>query len=542
MSRDRNYLYWLILGGLLFLPGLGSTHLFDWDEINFAECAREMIVSVNYSQMQIAFKPFWEKPPSFIWLQVLSMKMFGINEFAARLPNALIGIVALLLLYFLGKHLYQKRTGLLWAALYAGSYLSFFYFKSGIIDPLYNLTMFLAIVFIALYYNFKHLKYIVWSGLITGIAIMTKGPVAWLIVGLTWFIYLLLDRKVSIKTFGHIILWFTLSLSITSIWFGYESWRNGPWLVTTFIEYQIRLLTTPDAGHGGFLLYHWVILLVGMLPASVYMIAFLLKEKFSRQDSFTKMMMISFWVVLVVFTLVKTKIVHYSSFAYYPITFLAARYITHSNPLHMLNLKRMFRIASAALVIMAIVVIGFIYLASHPDRLITLIKDDFVREALGVQVHWPLWLYFIPIVFILMQAYLNINRLLIDRYAIQSFLNAFYLMLLMITIVPRVEAISQGSYIKMCQEIADKDAILLPYGFKSYAHLFYGNQSPQHCRYTTDELLSGIPAGFDTYFICKKGKETELQTQPGLHLIRQEGGYYLFRLVDAGGHIHDFRE
>jgi 4-amino-4-deoxy-L-arabinose transferase-like glycosyltransferase len=58
------------------------------DEINFAESAREMIVTGDYSKVQINFNPFWEKPPLFIWMQVLSMKIFGINEFAARFPNA----------------------------------------------------------------------------------------------------------------------------------------------------------------------------------------------------------------------------------------------------------------------------------------------------------------------------------------------------------------------------------------------------------------------------------------------------------------------
>ncbi|MEI9934823.1 MAG: hypothetical protein WDM71_08225 [Ferruginibacter sp.] len=32
-----------ILAALLFIPFLGHVHLFDWDEINFAESAREMI-------------------------------------------------------------------------------------------------------------------------------------------------------------------------------------------------------------------------------------------------------------------------------------------------------------------------------------------------------------------------------------------------------------------------------------------------------------------------------------------------------------------
>ena len=49
-----------IAAALFFIPGIGSVHLFDWDEINFAESAREMITSGNYLTVQINFEQFWE--------------------------------------------------------------------------------------------------------------------------------------------------------------------------------------------------------------------------------------------------------------------------------------------------------------------------------------------------------------------------------------------------------------------------------------------------------------------------------------------------
>ena len=48
---------------LLFIPGLGSVHLFDWDEINFAESAREMLVTGDFLTVRVNYEPFWEKPP-----------------------------------------------------------------------------------------------------------------------------------------------------------------------------------------------------------------------------------------------------------------------------------------------------------------------------------------------------------------------------------------------------------------------------------------------------------------------------------------------
>ena len=134
----------VLMAGLLFLPFLGHVHLFDWDEINFAECAREMIVSKDYLLVQIDFKPFWEKPPLFIWMQMLSMQLFGINEYAARFPNALMGNVTLVTLFYVGKKVASERIGMWWCLLYAISWLPHIYFKSGIIDPTFNYFIFLA--------------------------------------------------------------------------------------------------------------------------------------------------------------------------------------------------------------------------------------------------------------------------------------------------------------------------------------------------------------------------------------------------------------
>src|SRR6186997_825968 len=109
-KQSNLYLAIIILSGIFFfIPFLGKVHLFDWDEINFAESAREMIVTGNYSRVMINFQPFWEKPPLFFWLQAASMHVFGITEFAARFPNAVFGIISLLTFYIIGKKLIDER-------------------------------------------------------------------------------------------------------------------------------------------------------------------------------------------------------------------------------------------------------------------------------------------------------------------------------------------------------------------------------------------------------------------------------------------------
>ena len=181
-----------IISALLFIPFLGQVHLFDWDEINFAESAREMIASHDYLTVKINFIPFWEKPPLFIWMQVISMKIFGINEFAARFPNALCGIITLFVLFRTGNKIADKKFAVNWVVLYGGSILPFIYFKSGIIDPWFNLFIFLGIYQCYLYVisdKNRTLK-LAGSALFIGLAILTKGPVALLVFLLSAGIYL----------------------------------------------------------------------------------------------------------------------------------------------------------------------------------------------------------------------------------------------------------------------------------------------------------------------------------------------------------------
>ena len=118
-SMNFRYAIIVLIACLLFFPFLGHVHLFDWDEINFAECAREMIVSKDYLRAQIDFMPFWEKPPLFIWLQVAAMKIFGIGAYAARFPNALTGVITLVTIFYIGKRVANEKMATWWVLLYA---------------------------------------------------------------------------------------------------------------------------------------------------------------------------------------------------------------------------------------------------------------------------------------------------------------------------------------------------------------------------------------------------------------------------------------
>src|SRR5580700_5244695 len=97
----------LVIGALLFIPFIGNVPLFDTDEISYAESAREMLLTHNYHMVLINFQPYYVNPPFFIWLQALSMHYFGVNEFAARLPNAICGMITLLVVFNVGRNVFK---------------------------------------------------------------------------------------------------------------------------------------------------------------------------------------------------------------------------------------------------------------------------------------------------------------------------------------------------------------------------------------------------------------------------------------------------
>jgi 4-amino-4-deoxy-L-arabinose transferase-like glycosyltransferase len=332
MKRINPYLLIFFVAAIMFTHSLGTVSLFDWDEINFAESAREMIETGNYMRVQINYEPFWEKPPLFFWMQSAGMHLFDVNEWAARLPNALCGIATLLVLFAIGKRLHNERFAYWWVLLYAGTFLPHLYFKSGIIDPWFNLFIFLGIYFLSLYLKpvssqeQQAKKHLYLSAVFTGLSVLTKGPVGLLVVILTYILFFFLAKRRFRISFYDLLRWSIGVGLVAMIWFGLEILQHGWWFVEEFVRYQIRLAKTKDAGHGGFFLYHFVVLLIGCFPASWLIFKPRTSEEEKSPSSVFRLMMISsLIVILVLFTLVRTKIVHYSSFAYLPIGYMAAQ-------------------------------------------------------------------------------------------------------------------------------------------------------------------------------------------------------------------------
>ena len=107
----------LILIALLVLflsmDGLGDRKLANPDEGRYSEISREMALSGDFITPRLNGLKYFEKPPLQYWATAISFKLFGENEFTARLYTALCGLGCILLMAYVGKRLYDAETGLL---------------------------------------------------------------------------------------------------------------------------------------------------------------------------------------------------------------------------------------------------------------------------------------------------------------------------------------------------------------------------------------------------------------------------------------------
>ncbi len=530
----------VLSAALLLLPFLGSVHLFDWDEINFAESAREMILTGDYITVQVNYEPFWEKPPLFFWLQVLSMKLFGINEFAARFPNFICGIITFIALYGLGKKIYSHQFGLFWVLSYGAAILPFFYFKSGIIDPWFNLFIFLGISWFIFYFDpegaGKRIKNIVLSAFLLGLAVLTKGPVALLIFTFCFLIFFGLKRFSISTTTGHVVLFIAVLILTGGTWFLLQVINGNTHILKDFIAYQIRLFSTGDAGHSGFIGYHVVVILLGVFPASVIAIrSFIKREETSElQKLYRQWMYILFWVVLILFSIVKTKILHYSSLTYFPLTFLSAWVWMKWNEVKLEIPKWQVILLLMVAGILSAFTIALPLAATHPDWLLTqnvIELDLFTKSALGAQVEWSgrEWLvgafFFIGVVIAALQ--------LLRRKPVGMWILHLVTLLFVSTSIylftSRIEGYSQRAAIEFYKELRGKNVYVETLGFKSYAHLFYFDKQPPEPGVVigSDSLLKN-PVERDAYFVMKVDKKAQyLEWFTELEVIREKNGYVL---------------
>jgi outer membrane protein assembly factor BamB len=303
----------------MFFVNLGSGPLWVADEQTYSQWAFHMFKSGDYmTPWAFGDVLMWiGKPPLFMWLMSLAYQVFGATNFAARFWSAVFGALSLVLVFYLGKKLYNVHVGLV-SALVLGTFSTFYVFaRRAMLDVSFIFFILASIYFLLLSETKEKAKrYVALGGLFFGLAFMTKQVAAFLIPIIVFAYFAVTGKGVKFLFTKRFNFFWLMGILMVGPWMIYMALSFGQVFWQSFFVFSgITRASTPIEGHtGSYLFYfnylannenlYWIIL----LPFSAGLCAFNAVVKRLKGDA-----LILSWmaIVLVVFTLIQTKLEWY---------------------------------------------------------------------------------------------------------------------------------------------------------------------------------------------------------------------------------------
>jgi 4-amino-4-deoxy-L-arabinose transferase-like glycosyltransferase len=269
----------LLLAGFcafLFFYGLGQFGLIGADEPRYAQVAREMLARHDWITPVLGGEPWLEKPPLYYWQAMVAYQLFGVSDWAARLPSALDATFLVLAVYFFVRHF---RRGLeVDGALVCAS-------CTGIIGYARAASMDMALaaafttgmlnwwswrergnrIYLAVFYGFM------------GLGMLAKGPVAPFLVFLVIALYAasIRDFRLILKTLWlpGIVLFCVIALP----WYLAVQIRNPTFFHEFIVEHNLARFSKNLYHHTEPIWYYLPVTALALIPWTVFVIAALVQ-------------------------------------------------------------------------------------------------------------------------------------------------------------------------------------------------------------------------------------------------------------------------
>ncbi len=259
-----------VYGGSLFSPAL----LDDADSTH-AEAAREMFASGDYVTLHVNGVRYLEKAPLPYWLVASSYRIFGVNEFATRLPMALSVLLLGLLALFWGRRAFGERAGI-YAGLFVYTCAGVYLFTRILIpDVLLSLLIAASLFFFVTALEPEGRSWRWYAGYACmALGVLTKGLIALAFPGATVFLYLLITGEWRRWREFRLFPGLALFLAIAAPWHVLAGIRNPGFFWFYFVnEHFLRFLGRRyprDYNKLPWALY-WSLHLVWLFPWSFYL-------------------------------------------------------------------------------------------------------------------------------------------------------------------------------------------------------------------------------------------------------------------------------
>ncbi|MGA2376162.1 MAG: glycosyltransferase family 39 protein [Candidatus Sulfotelmatobacter sp.] len=270
----------LLLAGFcafLFLYGLAQFGLIGADEPRYAQVAREMLERHDWVTPVLGGQPWLEKPPLYYWQAMIAYRVFGVSDWAARLPSAVDASFLVLAVYFF---LRRFRPGFeLDGALIAAS-------SAGVIGYARAASMDMALaaaftigmlawwgwresgkrIYLAVFYGFMAL------------GALAKGPIALFLPALVIVLYAAAVRELRLVLKTLWLPGILLFCAIAMPWYFTVQMRNPEFFRVFILEHNLGRFSKDLYHHTEPFWYYLPVTALGLVPWTVFVIAAFLEQ------------------------------------------------------------------------------------------------------------------------------------------------------------------------------------------------------------------------------------------------------------------------
>ena len=266
----RDLLILAVMLGIPFFQYLGGLPLIDPDEGRYAEIPREMLERGDLITPTLNYVKYFEKPPLLYWINAASLKVFGLNESAARFPSALCGLLTVLATYVIARQLYGRRCALI-SALILGTSAGFVLQSRIILTDMlltFCLTAALGAFIVGAQREGRRSRVLPWYlfYLFCALATLAKGLIGMVFPAGIIFFYLLWSRRWRLLSEMRLTSGLLLFLAIAAPWFIAVSLRNPEFAHFFFIREHFERFTSTVHGRYQPFWFFVPVLLGTMLP------------------------------------------------------------------------------------------------------------------------------------------------------------------------------------------------------------------------------------------------------------------------------------
>jgi len=315
-AADR-WFTWALFGFVLVILfyRLGAPVLFEPDEGRNAEKAREILVLNDWITPHENFHAVLDKPIFFYWLIALSYRLFGVSEWAARLPSVLAAFGCIVMVYFFVRRWWGEWEGR-WSGLVLVSSAGFFVFSRLVIFDM-TLTAFIMLALCAFYHAARESESpaswatcAIFYGAL-GAATLTKGLVGLIVPGMIIVFYVLLTNGWRILGKMRLLSGVVLFLLIVTPWYILAETQNPGYLRYYFWNEHFGRFATKKFDRFSPWYFYFYIAPLGLLPWTFLLPATVRFHWRRRLDDRTLWLMLWALLPILFFSMSKSKLAHY---------------------------------------------------------------------------------------------------------------------------------------------------------------------------------------------------------------------------------------